>query len=174
MPYCYKPLWEMLAKHGMNKTQFRETVGLSTSTLAKLSANKPVSSEVLAKICDYFCCGLNSVATYASETELFMISLEPDIIGWKYILHIDGWPEYCFDLTDTQIAFLNLVGRSEFKKVITQCEQIANEKYFPNAGIIGSTTYSLTGNKLWIEGSFGVIEYLLPWIIEHAKIQESM
>lgn len=169
MPYCYRPLWQMLAKYGMTKTQFREAVGLSTSTLAKLSANKPVSSDVLAKICDYFCCGLDSVATYTSDMELFMISLEPDIVGWRYVLRIFEWPEYYFDLTDLQVDFLHKLGDVNFRGIIAKFEGIANERNFPNAGIIGSTRYSLAGNRLRLEGSFAVIEMLLPWIIKNAQ-----
>lgn len=169
MPYSYKPLWCMLAKHGMSKTDFREAVGLSTSTLAKLSANKPVSPDVLSRICDFFCCGLDSVATYASEMELFMTDLEPHIISWKYILRIHNWSQYYFELTFEQTNFLQELGTNRLQNQITEFEHIANEKHFPNAGIIGSTKFSLSGTKLMLEGSFAVVELLLRWIVESTK-----
>lgn len=169
MPYSYKPLWCMLAEHGMSKTDFREAVGLSTSTLAKLSANKPVSPDVLSRICDYFCCGLDSVATYASEMELFMISLEPHIISWKYILRLHDWPQYFFELTLEQTNFLQKVGSNRLRNQIIKFEYMANETHFPNGGIIGSTKFSLSGTNFMLEGSFAVVELLLPWIIQNTK-----
>lgn len=170
MPYSYKPLWHLLAEHDMTKTQFREAVGLSTSTLAKLSANQPVSSEVLAKICDYFGCGLDSVVVYVSQIEHFMLGIESEINGWHYSVRINEWPEYRFDLTPQQANFICHLDQGTVNRVVLQAELAANEEFPLNAGIIDSTKFYLRGTTLFIKGSLAVVKRLLPWIIENAKL----
>ncbi|SCW84160.1 DNA-binding transcriptional regulator, XRE family [Paenibacillus tianmuensis] len=54
MPFSYKPLWKLLVDRELTKTEFRESLGLSTATLAKLGKNEYVSLEVIDKICTHF------------------------------------------------------------------------------------------------------------------------
>ncbi|MFB6365469.1 helix-turn-helix domain-containing protein [Paenibacillus elgii] len=54
MPFSYKPLWKLLVDQELTKTEFRESLGLSTATLAKLGKNEYVSLEVIDKICTHF------------------------------------------------------------------------------------------------------------------------
>jgi len=54
MPFSYKPLWHLLVEKEMNKTEFRETLKLSTATLAKLGKDEYVSMEIIDKICSHF------------------------------------------------------------------------------------------------------------------------
>ncbi|MEC0212801.1 helix-turn-helix transcriptional regulator [Paenibacillus ehimensis] len=54
MPFSYKPLWKLLVEHELTKTEFREKLGLSTATLAKLGKDEYVSLEVIDKICTHF------------------------------------------------------------------------------------------------------------------------
>ncbi|MCP3772177.1 helix-turn-helix transcriptional regulator [Paenibacillus sp. MZ04-78.2] len=54
MPFSYKPLWKLLVDQDLTKTEFRESLGLSTATLAKLGKNEYVSLEVIDKICTHF------------------------------------------------------------------------------------------------------------------------
>lgn len=172
MGISYKPLWNKLVQYDMNKTEFRQSVGLSTSTLSKLSANEKVSTDILFKICDYFGCGLDSIVTYESPIEAFMKTLEPYIIEWKYELRLNKWPKFYFRLQPQQVIFLQQLGNKELNKNIQKIENLANCKCYPNAGILNSTKYELIGNCFILEGSFAVIEILLPWIIEHTKIKK--
>lgn len=171
MGYSYKPLWNLLAEKGISKTTFREKVGISTSTLAKLSANKQVSPEVLSKICECLGCKLEAVATYASEMELFMIAIENDILEWSYEVYIDRWPECRFKLTQNQSKFLCSLESHELKSIILKCEQKANIEHQPNAGILDTTRirFDPTNAKLIINGSFAVVENFIPWLIENSK-----
>jgi DNA-binding Xre family transcriptional regulator len=52
MGFSYNLLWKLLIDKGMNKTELRKRTGIGTGTLAKLSANKYVSLEVIEKICN--------------------------------------------------------------------------------------------------------------------------
>ena len=45
----------------MTKTQLRESVGFSTSTLAKMSKNEYVSLEIIDNICLYLNCKIEDV-----------------------------------------------------------------------------------------------------------------
>ena len=68
MSFSYKNLWNTLERHNISKTNFRQMLGLSTATLAKLSSDQPVSLDVLDKICTELGCPLNDVITYESNT----------------------------------------------------------------------------------------------------------
>lgn len=57
----YKPLFKLLLEKDMTKTQLREAVGFSTSTLAKMSKNEYVSLEIVDNICLYLDCKIEDV-----------------------------------------------------------------------------------------------------------------
>jgi putative transcriptional regulator len=54
MAVNYNRLFKILEDRSMTKTQMREALKISTSTLAKLSSNRPVTLDVLERICEYF------------------------------------------------------------------------------------------------------------------------
>ncbi|WP_163854822.1 helix-turn-helix domain-containing protein [Paenibacillus elgii] len=54
MPFSYKPLWKLLVDQELTKAEFRESLGLSTATLAKLGKDEYVSLEIIDKICTHF------------------------------------------------------------------------------------------------------------------------
>lgn len=68
MSFSYKNLWNTLERYNMSKTDLRQTLGLSTATLAKLSSDQPVALDVLDKICTELGCSLNDVITYESNS----------------------------------------------------------------------------------------------------------
>lgn len=47
----YDRLFIELEKRGMTKTDLRELTHISTATLAKLSSHRPVTLEILERIC---------------------------------------------------------------------------------------------------------------------------
>ncbi len=61
MGVSYKGLWKLLIDKDMNKTQMRKAVGISTSTLSKLTRNEYVSLDVLVRICTYFKCQISDI-----------------------------------------------------------------------------------------------------------------
>ena len=56
MKASYNKLWKLLIDKKMSKTDLRKKTKISTSTLAKLSKDDFVSTNVLAKICDELDC----------------------------------------------------------------------------------------------------------------------
>lgn len=57
----YKPLWKTLIDRGMTKTQLREKIGCSTSTLARLGKDEFVALDLICKICYVLNCKIEDV-----------------------------------------------------------------------------------------------------------------
>lgn len=61
MKITYNKLWKLLIDKGLNKTDLRKMACISTATLAKLSKDETVSTEVLLKICQTLNCNLEDI-----------------------------------------------------------------------------------------------------------------
>jgi len=57
----YRPLWKTLIDKGMTKTQLREKLGCSTSTLARLGKDEFVGLDLICKICYALDCRIEDV-----------------------------------------------------------------------------------------------------------------
>lgn len=57
----YIPLFKLLLDRNMTKTELRKGIGMSTTTLAKLSKNEYVSLSVIESICKYLDCKIEDV-----------------------------------------------------------------------------------------------------------------
>ena len=67
MSVNYKPLWKLLVDNDMNKTDLRDAIHISNSTLAKLSKNEYVALSVLEKICKHFDCKIEEVVEIIND-----------------------------------------------------------------------------------------------------------
>ena len=61
MDICYNKLFKLLIDKGLKKSEFAKQVGISTPTLAKLSKNELVSTEVIIRICRFFKCKVDDI-----------------------------------------------------------------------------------------------------------------
>lgn len=61
MSLNYKPLWILLVKRDMTKSQLREKAGISTRAMAKMGKGEDVSTDVLRKICCVLDCTLADI-----------------------------------------------------------------------------------------------------------------
>lgn len=52
MGISYNKLWKVLIDKNMKKIDLKDLAGISSSSLAKLGKNEPVTLEVLMKICE--------------------------------------------------------------------------------------------------------------------------
>ena len=59
--FNYKPLLKLLIDKGMTKTQLREQLGISMSTLDKITKNEYISMKVLDDICSLLNCKIEDV-----------------------------------------------------------------------------------------------------------------
>ena len=64
----YNKLWKLLIDKGMNKSELRLRTGISTSSLAKLGKNEPVSMAVLLKICGTLNCYIGDIMEVVAPT----------------------------------------------------------------------------------------------------------
>lgn len=54
----YKKLWKLLIDKDMKRKDLREATGISTASMAKLSKNENLTTDVLLKICDALKCDI--------------------------------------------------------------------------------------------------------------------
>lgn len=64
MPVSYNGLWKLLIDKNMKKMDLVEDVGISSSTLAKMSKGENVSLAVLEKLCEALECDFGDIISY--------------------------------------------------------------------------------------------------------------
>ena len=69
MAISYKTLWHQLLERNMKKLEFRDYVGISNGTLAKLGKNEPVAMDVIEKICLTLDCKIEDVVQIVPDVE---------------------------------------------------------------------------------------------------------
>ncbi|MCD7801903.1 MAG: helix-turn-helix transcriptional regulator [Clostridiales bacterium] len=57
----YKKLWKLLIDKDMKKKDLRKATGISTASMAKLSKNENLTTDVLLKICDALKCDISDI-----------------------------------------------------------------------------------------------------------------
>ena len=67
MAISYNKLWKLLIDKNMNKTELRDKVRMSSTTLAKLSKNEPVSTNILEKICAELECDVGDIMEFKKD-----------------------------------------------------------------------------------------------------------
>ena len=67
MGMSYNRLWKLLIDKKMKKSELRKRAGISSSSLAKLSKDENVTTEVLAKICKELQCNVADIMEYVPE-----------------------------------------------------------------------------------------------------------
>ena len=64
-----KKLWKLLIDKDMLKKDLRAMIGVSTTTMARLSKGENVSTEVLAKICSALKCDIGDIMEFIPDEE---------------------------------------------------------------------------------------------------------
>lgn len=67
MAIKYYKLLDMMNKKGIAKGELQERAGFSSATMAKISANKPVSLTVISDICKALTCQPGDILEYVDE-----------------------------------------------------------------------------------------------------------
>lgn len=67
MAVSYNGLWKLLIDKNMKKMDLVEKVGISSSTLAKMSKGEPVSMSILEKLCDRLDCDFGDLINYEKK-----------------------------------------------------------------------------------------------------------
>lgn len=61
MSITYNKLWILLANRGMNKTDLKETSGISFNVMARMGKNEPISFDSIEKICCVLNCNIGDI-----------------------------------------------------------------------------------------------------------------
>ncbi len=67
MDVSYNKLFKLLIDKGLKKTEFANRIGISASTLAKLSRNETVSMDVIIRICRNLECTVDDILEILPE-----------------------------------------------------------------------------------------------------------
>ena len=67
MPISYDKLWKLLIAKKMNRTDLKNTSGISFNVLAKMGKNEFVSMESLHKICKALKCDIGDIVTFEEK-----------------------------------------------------------------------------------------------------------
>lgn len=65
----YKKLWKLLIDKDMKRKDLREATGISTASMAKLSKNENLTTDVLLKICDALKCDISDIMEVSLNDE---------------------------------------------------------------------------------------------------------
>ncbi len=63
----FSPLWKQLIDKKMTKTQLREKIKISSSTLATMGKDEYISMDVLDRICKTLNCKIQDVIEYREK-----------------------------------------------------------------------------------------------------------
>lgn len=69
MKFNYNGLWKMLIDRGMLKKDLMREANLTSSTIAKMGKNQPVTLTVIGRICQALNCSVGEVVDIASASE---------------------------------------------------------------------------------------------------------
>lgn len=69
MAISYIKLWKLLLDKKLKKTDLLTIADISTTTLAKLSKDQPVSMDVMGRICKALSCDIGDVMEMIPDNE---------------------------------------------------------------------------------------------------------
>lgn len=69
MRMSYNKLWKLLIDKKMKKSDLRKNAQISSSTLAKLSNDENVTTDVLVRICNELNCDVSDIMEFVPDEE---------------------------------------------------------------------------------------------------------
>ena len=69
MSISYKGLWKLLIDKNMKKVDLINNLGISSSTIAKMTKGEKVSMNILEKICDELDCDFGDIIHYEKNKD---------------------------------------------------------------------------------------------------------
>lgn len=67
MAISYNGLWKLLIDKNMKKVDLQEQLGISSSTLAKMTRGECVSMQILTRICEDLDCDYGDIIHYVRK-----------------------------------------------------------------------------------------------------------
>ena len=69
MGFSYNKLWKLLIDNDMNRTDLKEVISTTPSTMSRLSKNEHVSMDILGRICEHFNCDIGDIVEYIHQEQ---------------------------------------------------------------------------------------------------------
>lgn len=69
MAWSYERLWIMLLKKKIKRTKLKELAGISSSALAHMGKDEPVTMDVLGRICCTLECKIEDIVEYIPDPD---------------------------------------------------------------------------------------------------------
>lgn len=66
----YKKLWKLLIDRDMKKKELQQSAKISLSSMSKLSTNKPVSMDVLVRVCSSLGVDIGDIVEIVPEGDI--------------------------------------------------------------------------------------------------------
>lgn len=76
MKMSYNKLWKLLIDKKMKKSDLRKNAKISSSTLAKLTNDENVTTDVLVKICNELKCDVSDIMEFVPDESTNSENLE--------------------------------------------------------------------------------------------------
>ena len=76
MKMSYNKLWKLLIDKQMKKSDLRKKAGISSSSLAKLTKDENVTTEVLCKVCQELKCDVGDIMEFVPDTTTEEVATE--------------------------------------------------------------------------------------------------
>ncbi len=67
MSFSYKKLWKLLIDNDMMKKDLMKKAKITSSTMARLGKDKPVSMDALARICSVLNCNIGDIVDFVKD-----------------------------------------------------------------------------------------------------------
>ena len=80
MQICYKKLWKLLIDRDMLKKDLAAKAEISSTSIAKLSKNENVNTEILVKICNALHCDISDIMEMVEDTSKEGIKEQSDSV----------------------------------------------------------------------------------------------
>lgn len=70
MKMSYNKLWKLLIDKKMKKSDLRKNAKISSSTLAKLTNDENVTTDILVKICNELKCDVSDIMEFVPDDKV--------------------------------------------------------------------------------------------------------
>lgn len=69
MKFCYDKLWRVLDERGMSKRALCKRAGICLESIARITRQESVSTDILLRICGCLHCGIGDIMEFVPDEQ---------------------------------------------------------------------------------------------------------